>query len=488
MFLLITMLGLISEGGLAELPPVGTHLSWPEMIDQGDGNVGPIERGILFVPANRSNAESGSIAVSYWRLKRLGGPKPDQPPIFILDGGPGFVGYNRYSASWYVDYTRQLQEIADVVWVGQRGIGAAFPSTDCAPPKGTRNTPLDSNFAEAVSEASRKCFELWRSLGIDIEGLTVPAAAADVDDLRDTLGYTKVILWGESFGTHWSIEVMRQFPNAVARAVLNSIEGPDHTYDDPAGQFAALRRIAQDAEQSGVYKNVMPKGGFIAALQRLISEAELNPIFVEREGSKFEITADMLRRLATGYLNAPSGTRREASWPLGIIKWVNGDFEQTIERLEGANGFGDFWHSASYFQFDCGSGISRQRDARLLGDPARKWVGERNALYRNACKHWPADSGEAFRSRFASDVPTLVVHGDWDLSTPWENALELEDQFENGTLIRVRRGRHGALWKAMEHDAAFRSSVRRFLQGETDSVSQLEVTLPVPKWQLPESQ
>lgn len=83
-----------------QLSPVGTHIRWPEAIDQGNGNVGLVERGILYVPANRESPEGNSLALSYWRFKKTGEPSPNQPPIFVLEGGPGFLGYNRGAAGY----------------------------------------------------------------------------------------------------------------------------------------------------------------------------------------------------------------------------------------------------------------------------------------------------------------------------------------------------------------------------------------------------
>ncbi|MEM7704824.1 MAG: alpha/beta fold hydrolase [Pseudomonadota bacterium] len=482
---LIAMSALLGPTSLwaTEFPEAGTHIHWPELIDQGKGRVAPIERGILFVPANRSSPDSGAIALSYWRLKRLGGPKPEQPPIFMLDGGPGFQGYDRNSASWYLDYTEKFREIADVVWVGQRGIGAAYPSTDCPPPKNTTNTWLDPKFGPAVAEASKTCKSLWQSEGVDIHGLTVQEAAADVEELRKALGYDQVMLWGESFGTHWSIAVLRRFPASVARVVLNSIEGPDHTYDDPAGQLRALERIAADAERSPVYADQVPEGGFLEAMKATIRGAEQSPILAEHEGREIRIDSDMLRSLAFGYLDPPRGVRSEAVWPAGILRWRRGDFAATVEALDRPNQFGDFWRSASYFQFDCGSGVSPARLERLKNDPALRYLEDPNIIYHHACPEWPADSGPAFRGQFKTSVPALLVHGDWDLATPWENALEIKDQFENGTLVRVRRGGHGAIWDAMEHDPNFADSVMAFLKGQTN-IEIGDVTLPPPDWQL----
>ncbi|MEM1412029.1 MAG: alpha/beta hydrolase [Pseudomonadota bacterium] len=471
----------MAEQAALDLPAKGTLIHWPEAIDQGNGQLGLAERGTLYVPADRASADSGTLALSYWRFRKVGPPAAERAPIFMLEGGPGFLGYNRNAAGYYIDYVRPYLNIADVVIVGQRGIGAAYPATDCPPPKGTSNTPLDPRYGPAAAQASRDCQAFWRAAGVPIEGLTVPAAAADVDDLRKALGYDQIVLMAESFGTHWAIAVMRQYPASVARAVLDSVEGPDHTYDAPSGRFRVLERIAADAEASDAFKGSVPVGGFIEALKRTIGAAEAAPIRFEMDNDAVTLTAAGLRTLSEGYLAPPRGSSWPAVWPLGILQWSRGDFTATAEALAGPYRFADFWHSVSFFQFDCGSGISPERDRALLNDPALAFIDDPNALYRHACPEWDMDYGADFRGRFSSTVPTLIVHGDWDLSTPWENALELIDQFEQGQLVRVRRGEHGTLRNAMEQDDEFAQAVMRFLSGEETQFPS-EIVLPPPSW------
>ena len=68
--------------------------------------------------------------------------------------------------------------------------------------------------------------EFWTSTGLDLSGFTIIEAAADLNDLRQALGYDKVTLWGGSFGSHWAMAVLRYYPETVERAVLPRNGGP----------------------------------------------------------------------------------------------------------------------------------------------------------------------------------------------------------------------------------------------------------------------
>ena len=89
-------------------------------------------------------------------------------------------------------------------------------------------------------------------------------------------------------------------------------------------------------------------------------------------------------------------------------------------------------------------------------------------MYETACPTWGADLGEEFRSGFETDIPTVVVHGTWDVSTPFENALECLPFFENLNFVVVDGGTHGALGEAMGFSPDFAAALMAFAtQGET---------------------
>jgi pimeloyl-ACP methyl ester carboxylesterase len=99
---------------------------------------------------------------------------------------------------------------------------------------------------------------------------------------------------------------------------------------------------------------------------------------------------------------------------------------------------------------DCGSGITPARRDQLSKDPARAIVGPLGFNYDAACPVWDIDLGEQFRRNFETTIPTLIAQGDYDVSTPLENALELAPYFKNSRLVVVRGGSHPALDDAMD--------------------------------------
>jgi pimeloyl-ACP methyl ester carboxylesterase len=167
-----------------------------------------------------------------------------------------------------------------------------------------------------------------------------------------------------------------------------------------------------------------------------------------------------------------------------VLALHNGDYTAAA-RIVARRGTPSGIETASYYMLDCGSGISKERDAAMLADPAVRIVGERNAEYRAACTVWNSNNGDAFRTYFDTTIPTVFVQGDWDTSTPIENAYELAPHFKNLHFVLVKGGSHGSLAEAVNASDAFRREmVEWFATGDTVNLPK-EVALPPVKWTLP---
>ena len=101
-----------------------------------------------------------------------------------------------------------------------------------------------------------------------------------------------------------------------------------------------------------------------------------------------------------------------------------------------------------------------------------------NWNYTVGCPVWRSDLGDKFRQNFETDIPTVIVQGTWDISTPFENALELVPYFKNSKFIPVNRGSHGALRDAMGVSEQFRKGIMNF--AATGDMSELPDNVEMP--------
>ena len=462
----------------------------PERIELESGGFITAERGVLHVPLNRARPDDGVVALQFHRFPRSESASPETPPIFQLRGGPGFGGLRGPFDDEMVKRIREFTDVSDLVFVGQRGIGTSRPDTVCEGPE----LPLDrvvpeSEAASAYQEASSACKEFWEGEGVDLAGLNVLEAAADVDAVRAALGYERIMVWGGSFGSHWGIAVLRFHGDVVERAVLNAMEGPNHTYDMPGYVLNSLARMAEEADSAPELKAIVPEGGFIEGFERVVARAADAPIEVsvtdpESDESRTVVFDERgVKGLVFGYSGRVTSRRAMPAWPRDIAALVRGDFTtaaQTALRFAGRD-----FPTASFFMLDCGSGITAEREAQLNSDPGQAVVGNLGRLYQTNCPVWEADLGDAFRENFDTEIPTVIVHGTYDISTPLENAEELVPHFKNSRFVLVNGGSHGAIWEAMDHAEEFRAALMSYLSTGDMSALPDEVDLPPIAWLAP---
>ncbi|MDA8017319.1 MAG: alpha/beta hydrolase [Thermoanaerobaculia bacterium] len=475
---------------IAPVAPEAEVRLFDETLELEDGAALAYQRGVATVAVRRDDPSSGTMEVEFFRFPRSADASADTPPIFLLHGGPGFrgLGPRLERPGYFENRLARLTRISDLIVPGQRGFGSST-ATPCESGETlSMEEALDSEIRlGAIGDAAADCRKKWESEGFDLTGLNVVEAAGDVVDIARQLGYDQIQLRGGSFGSHWAMTILRFHPELVARATLTGLEGPDHTYDMPGWVLGAMERIAASAEASTVFGDRIPEGGLLNAYRELIARAATKPIAVEiahpetGDPTVIELDGDRLRRIFSRSTRYTGVRIRTAPWPLMLLDVLHGDYQEVttsyVEDLREID-----LNDAAFYQLDCGSGISRERGVTLRSDPAAEMLGPTWLWYDVSCAPWDADLGETFRGPFESSVPTVLVQGNWDTSTPYENAVELRPFFRNHRFVHVEGGSHGALREALEEVEGFQEAMDHWLAtGEMEQIPE-SVELPPFPW------
>jgi pimeloyl-ACP methyl ester carboxylesterase len=460
--LVLAALGLSSLVGLAAPSQLSTRQT---AITIWDGTVVHVEAGEFQLPESRRRPTARRVTIPYYRLKSTS-PTPASP-VFLLAGGPGSSGIDLFKAEETHREAMFYRTIADVVMFDQRGGGHSRPEMHCSQ---TRQYPMDQPFDERrvralVREALIECRDEHLRQGVDLAAYNTPENAADVNDLRVALGYKKITLIGGSYGSHLALHVMRQYPDTIDRVVMFGVEGPDHTWDSPTGMLNTLKRVADATEESSAFAGRIPEGGLLKTFERALAQLEAAPqsITVTDRGQTRTVTIDaaFVRRAwrrDAGRRGSPN------TWPELIMAMDRGDFS-AFGRRAIANRTIQL-PDPMHVSMNCASGISETRRLRYEQDPARSILGDVNFEYEAPCDGWPVERLDAsFHDNVVSDIPTLIVHGTWDMSTPLENAREVARTLTRSRLVEVTGGNHGALYNLYERWAPMRDRMRAFLTG-----------------------
>jgi len=456
--------------------------SAPKTVTIDNGATVTVEAGRLLVPESRSKPTDRVLSIPYYRLRS----ESDDPatPVFLLAGGPGSSWIERFENEENYQEVNFYREFADVVLFDQRGGGVALPAMDC-PQRGSLplDAPLDVDAVTGkMQELAVQCRELWTQQGVDLSAFNTDENAADLDDLRKALGYEKISVIGGSYGSHLALHFMRLHRDRVDRAMLYGIEGPDHTWDDPGAMLSTLQRIARVAEQSEELGPHIPEGGLLEALRVVENRLEKEPVTVTLRRGDQEVAVVVDKTLVQLISRRRAGRRSDPNfWPELILAMYNGDFSMPAQGALALRNLG--LQDPMHYMMDCASGISADRRKRYLEDPAASLLGNINLEYAAICQIWNApDLGSSFRANVVSDIPTLIVHGTWDTSTPIENARETVASLKNGHLLEVEQGSHGAIYNLYENWPPMRELVRSFLTGGDPHIPR-KVSLPAVEFQ-----
>lgn len=446
----------------------------------------PYEIGTLYVPENRQQAGSRLIGVGFARIRAK--HPTGAPPVFWLPGGPGLSVLGAFTdkdgaATGRLRSWLTYRAVGDLVVIEQRGYtrrGEMLVAKRAA-------VPLDrpgSVRAEAQAMRAQARMAVAANPGKDLSGYDIGEFAADVDDLRRALGYDKISLFGGSFGSQWSLAVMRLHPQIVARAVLSGVEPLNNGYDMPSHIVAALQRIAYDADRDPGLAPYLPPGGVMEAVRTLHRRFASASVRVQVRGEAGQMQTVMLgaEDLQLALL---SHTQESEQWPAFILSLYHGHYEdwarEVIDdrRSDMTTLIGPL--------ADSSLGVTAAREHQLRTDPAVELLGTWNFEANIAsASDWPTrDMGDAVREPVVNPVPVVFVHGDWDTSTPIENTLGLLPYFPNGHAILVHRAGHDGAFYQLRGEPAVKEAIYAFLKTGKMVGLPVEAAAPLPRFELP---
>jgi pimeloyl-ACP methyl ester carboxylesterase len=428
----------------------------PYSLTTYDGKTHAVELGHLWVPENRRKPSSRLVQVAFVRLKATG-PAPAAPIVF-LSGGPGVPATVLGSVPVYYELFEKLRQVADVIFLDQRGSGLSSPNLNDCP--SSEPFPADAfstqqRFVEVLAHFIASCASYWRSQGVDLTGYNTEESSDDIDDLRRALGAAKISLLGHSYGTELGLSVIRRHGGAVERAVLAGVEGPgDHGTVDyrtmPGILDLQLRKIGRLVAVDPAWSKAVLDLSALFQEDVVLLEKHPLSVTVTQKATKAPITltagAFALRFIVAQLL--PNG-RAVAALPALLLSVKEGDNSLLQQQLEGLyNNFdqgvtlmGRAMNCAAVSPPDLPAQPEANASASLFGNIARIDVEPQ------ICRAVVGDFklGPEYFAPLYSVVPSLFLSGTLDSNTPAMKAERMRWGFPLSTQIVVENGFHETL-------------------------------------------
>jgi pimeloyl-ACP methyl ester carboxylesterase len=407
-----------------------------------EGVPGEVECGSYSVPENRQLKDQRRlIGLSVIVLSALdANKKPD--PFFMLQGGPGDAP--SFNARFYSRVFNDIRRTRDIVLVDLRGTGRSSPLL--CPELGTPGT--DGVFdADLLSVTAVRACRARLEKTADLSQYTTEIAVDDLEEVRQALGYGPINVYGTSYGTVVAQAYMRRYPKSLRAVSMKGIVPPSMAAPEshaPAGEAAwrsLVDRCRKDASCNEAYPLVDVE--FRALLKRL----EANPVMTlpaseQRPAAQIRVSRGLFAEAFRNVLYTPDGL---AQAPKLIHQLVNGDDRGIAETaLAGRKLLGGDRLAAGFFlSVTCTESepyVSKDADAKA----AATFGGNYRLLQqRQACKEWPRGSvSAAHRQPVRSDIPTLLLTGEFDPVTPAAGAEEVVRHLSHGRHVVIRNNGH----------------------------------------------
>ena len=371
---------------------------------EGSKTVFEAECGTLTVPENWDKAGSRLIALPVVRIPATG-PNPSEP-VFWLVGGPGGSNLSWEAPSW-------LLRNHDVLLVGYRGEDGTVVLT-CPEVGRSLKAHLGVDLWSAQSRSEqvatvKQCGARLQASGVDLDGYTMPQVVQDMEAVRQALGYERIDLFSESYGTRVAQTYAYMRPQSLRRVIQIGVNTPGHFLYDPAVIDKMIGRIselcAQDASCSS------RTGNFAQTMFTVTHNMPRRWLFFNidpdtvRLGTQFMLYSDAdISTIVDVYLAAGQG---DAS---GLFM---GNLMAKLLVPADSWRYGDIYSKGGSADLDKYRGLeSISLGNHILGAPHTELVFP-------MAEQWPIELiPQELRGFQESNVEMLLINGTLDFSTP----------------------------------------------------------------------
>lgn len=413
------------------VPTVVYRPTYESMTCPFDVRDASVNCGYLIVPEDRTGdpAHTIKLAVVVYHSQSH---TPAEPVVF-LQGGPGAEAV-MLSANAYSVLVAPFLSKHDFIAFDQRGTGLSKPALKCEALTHMYYQDLhgliDGSTRDLVyANAFRDCNGLMLAQGIKLRAYTTVESAADLRDLLAVLKYPKADLYGASYGTRLAQVVMREYPEIVNAAILDSVVPVDTSlfsnYSDSvaAGLKTLFTNCAVDPQCNAAYPNLE------TTFWDSVKQLDAKPVTV----TSSNYPTGLITQTVTGetVINVVLGLIKSSRFigiaPQSISRFKSGDFSTLVmEQSSLPYTFNDI-NPGLFINMTCHEQVLSTTLAEAQSEANREIIRDYSWLpfygsiedVFKTCKSWGATApayGE--NNPTISDIPSLIITGSYDPTTP----------------------------------------------------------------------
>ncbi|MCB1581852.1 MAG: alpha/beta fold hydrolase [Xanthomonadales bacterium] len=381
--------------------------------------------GKLAVPENRNSPEK-TIELNIAVIKSSSNEKLDDP-LLLLAGGPGQGAVDTYAG--LVNGFKNMIPLRDIVLVDQRGTGDSNPL----------RCEIDPEEFETLSDLSSDAWKQWttdchNSLNADTRFYTTTEAIHDLEAVREALAIPQWNLYGGSYGTRKALTYMNLYPEAIRSVILDAVVPQEQALgvEHEANLQSTLERIFMLCEKDQDCHTAFGDAG--QQMWKFLDKLKETPIQLRMPNptsGEFEEVL-MTREYAVVALRMFAYSPETMGLIPLMVSLANHDQPETIAaqaQMMMAN-LNQGLNNALEISVSCAEDVpfmpkKTHTSNSLFGDDLFEMMHARCELWDSV----PVD--KAFKQPVVSDIPTLLLSGEYDPVTPPENAEKVMQTLSN---------------------------------------------------------
>ncbi len=355
----------------------------------------------------------------------------------LIPGGPGQSGDSLINLA--TGAFRDIRQSRDIVLIYPRGTARSQPL----------NCPaLNSDLPVSNAETMKRVRTCAADRHINTTYFTSAEIVRDLEEVRRSLGYAQLSLWGGSFGSRIVQHYARDYPAQTRLAILDAAApvGVSIVETAPLAAEAALASIDQACRKDSACRKTSPT--LATDIKSLLAN-------FGKDYRALRITDPVTGRVTTSQVNRQylAGTihltlynpQTRALLPQLIAAAKQGRFEPLL-AMGAASGaaLDDQISIGANFSALCAEDMQIMRAGNRASAAQQSFMGtaQRDQL-TDICTAWPhAKIATRFTRPFRSNVPTLILSGALDPITPPESGAIAASYFSKATHVPLPASSH----------------------------------------------
>lgn len=405
--------------------------------------------GFVTVPSVRSDPESSPIRLAVAVLKAANPATAEPDPVILLSGGPGEKTVeNGFNAALVL---APFRETRDVIIFDQRGVGLSEPALECpefvAAYLDVQDEPDPETQLRTVSGALQACGDRLAAEGHNLSAYNTTENAADVDAIRQALGYDQLNLYGGSYGSVLAQAVMRDYPEIVRTAILGAVLPAEKSFfvHVPITATNAVLRLVEQCAADEACNAAYPdlKQTLFDTVERLNANPVPITVTSPLDGETYDIllTGDKVVGNLVTFLYL---TEIIPVLPKAIVDVANGNYD-LMTRLSALEVLlVNATSRGMLFSVLCAEdliGVTPADYLDVLAQVPPELQGQEDPEdvieygFFGICENWPVDQADpSVKEPVVSDIPTVLLEGELDPVTPAEYAEQVAETLSNSFL------------------------------------------------------